>query len=40
MVGEKIFLSNAEARGFAKPESAKIKAQLGDPPEHQVPASE
>ncbi len=40
MVGGRNFLRDAEARGFAEPGSAKIKAQLGDQPEHQAPASE
>lgn len=39
MVGGEIFFRAAGARGFAEPESAKITAQLGDQPEHHVPAS-
>jgi len=39
--GWRNFLRAAGAREFVEPpESAKTKAQLGDPPEHQVPASE
>jgi len=38
--GWKNFLSNAKARGFAEPESAKTKAQPGGQSDHQVPASE
>jgi len=38
--GWRNFLRAAAAREFAEPESAKTKAQLGDPPEHRASASE
>ena len=38
--GWRNFLRAAGAREPAEPESAKTKAQLGDQPEHQAPASE
>jgi len=40
MVGGEDFFSDEGAREPAELESAKIKAQLGDQPEHQVPTSE
>ena len=38
--GWRNFLRAARAREFAKPESAKTKAQLGDRPDRHAPASE
>ena len=40
MVGRRKFLRAARAKEFAKPESAKAKAQLGDRRDRHAPASE